>query len=122
MMQILVTLKSKKDRQWWRIATTKHYDYYMLECSRGEPWTFRGMWDIVRTHKPHILFLSETKINANQVERWRTKLHFAHYFVVEKVGLSSGLALFWGDGLDVRLCSFNKYHINVTIQEEGEAK
>lgn len=48
--------------------------------------------------------------------------NFSHCFPVDKVGLSGGLALFWGEDLDVRFCSFNKYYIDVMTQEVGGAK
>lgn len=80
----MATQKNLKDRQWRRTTTAKQYEAYMLGCSRGNPWTFRDVWDIVRTHKSHTLFLRETKMNANQVERWRMRLHFAHYFFLLK--------------------------------------
>jgi hypothetical protein len=49
----------------------------------------------------------ETKLRKNKMENIQTKTGFNNMFVVEYVGKSGGLALFWEDGCDVEVQNFN---------------
>ena len=61
------------------------------------PWTVQDLCLMVREKKPNILFLMETKCRKEKIERIRVRLGFNGMFVVDPVGRSGGLALFWKD-------------------------
>lgn len=50
---------------------------------------------MVKEKKPNILFLMETISRKQHLEWLRVKLGFDGLFVVDPIGRSGGLALFW---------------------------
>ncbi|KAL0456837.1 UNVERIFIED_CONTAM: putative mitochondrial protein [Sesamum latifolium] len=86
----------------------------------GNPWTVRGLGDLLGVHKPHLVFLVETKCFVSQIEKLKRSLNLFG-FCVEPRGKSGGLALLWQKLVDVQLQSFSRYHIDVSIKlEESE--
>jgi phosphopantetheine adenylyltransferase len=57
----------------------------------------------VRDKKPSLVFLMETKQLSRKVESIRIKLGFDNLFVVDCVGRSGGLALFWKSDTPVQI-------------------
>ncbi|KAL5767196.1 hypothetical protein ACOSQ2_013979 [Xanthoceras sorbifolium] len=53
------------------------------------------------------------------MEQLRLFLGFSGKLVVESVGRSGGLVLFWSGHLDVRLLSFSLFHIDVSVSDSG---
>jgi exonuclease III len=87
-------------------------------------WNCRGLGNLrtihelrpmVREKKPNLMFLMETKLRKNKIELIRTKIGFNNMFVVECVGKSGGLALFWEDGNNVEVQNFSHRHINAIV-------
>lgn len=87
-------------------------------------WNARGMGStrgfqilisFKKAHNPNIIFLMETKANNVLMERIRVQLGFVGKLVVNCVGRSGGLCLFWADSVDVSLLSYSLFHIDVQI-------
>ncbi|KAL5819042.1 hypothetical protein ACOSQ4_022884 [Xanthoceras sorbifolium] len=57
----------------------------------------------------------ETLSNKDRMEQLRLFLGFSGKLVVECVGRSGGLVLFWSDQLDINLLSFSLFHIDVSV-------
>jgi hypothetical protein len=57
----------------------------------------------------------ETKLRSNKMERVRVQLGFEHMFVVDFVGKSGGLALFWTVDVGVEIQNYNHRHINAKV-------
>lgn len=53
------------------------------------------------------------------MESVRIKTGFSNLFVVESVGRSGGLALFWDDDAGVTIQNFRRHHINAVISPKG---
>ncbi|XP_062103618.1 uncharacterized protein LOC133814706 [Humulus lupulus] len=85
----------------------------------GNDRTFRALHANVREVNPNILFLSETLGTVAQMEFLRVRLGFTGKLVVEKVGRSGGLCLFWLEDIDVTLLSFSRGHIDVLVSISG---
>jgi hypothetical protein len=51
------------------------------------------------------------------MEGIRVKLGYNGMFVVEPVGQSGGLALFWRDNQDLEIQNFTRRHINAIVKE-----
>uniref|UniRef100_A0A2N9GM00 RNase H type-1 domain-containing protein n=1 Tax=Fagus sylvatica TaxID=28930 RepID=A0A2N9GM00_FAGSY len=64
----------------------------------GNPQTVHELSIMVRKKDPLVLFLSETKLDENQLEVLRCYWKFVGKFVVPSRGLSGGLVLFWSGG------------------------
>lgn len=81
-------------------------------------WNCRGLGhlsavpslrDLVRCHKPNIVFLCETLSNQNKVHEVRRSLVFDACFIVDKQGRSGGLAILWRKG---HMCEVQNYSMN----------
>ncbi|KAL0457840.1 UNVERIFIED_CONTAM: hypothetical protein Slati_0411200 [Sesamum latifolium] len=60
----------------------------------GNPWTVRGLQELIRVHNPLLVFLTETKCSASQIEVLKRRLDLFGVGV-SSVGKSGGLALLW---------------------------
>jgi hypothetical protein len=71
---------------------------------------------MVKEKKPNILFLIETISRKKRLEWLRVKLGFNGVFVVDPVGRSGGLALFWKDEVQLEIQNYTRWHINVVVK------
>ena len=62
-----------------------------------------------------MVFLIETKLRKNKIEIVRTKNGLNNMFVVECVGKSDRLALFWENRWEVEVQNFSHRHINCIV-------
>ncbi|KAL5773581.1 hypothetical protein ACOSQ2_013505 [Xanthoceras sorbifolium] len=83
--------------------------------------TFQVLRTRVRECRPDLVFLMETLSNKAHMEQFRLFLGFSGKLVVECVGRSGGLALFWSSQLDVSLLSFLLFHIDVSVSASGSS-
>ncbi|XP_059434865.1 uncharacterized protein LOC132167846 [Corylus avellana] len=82
----------------------------------GNPRTVRELCCLVKQKKPVLVFLMETKLRKDRMESIRCKLGFLSMFVVDSVGRSGGLTLFWGEEICVIIQNFSQRHINGVIK------
>lgn len=61
----------------------------------GSSRTVRVLKEMVKSHKPDILCLSETIADSNKIAVLVAKLGFVNFHAVDKQGRGGGLALFW---------------------------
>ncbi|KAK2664364.1 hypothetical protein Ddye_002938 [Dipteronia dyeriana] len=87
-------------------------------------WNDRGLgstraFNVLHFHmqetKPEVMFLIETRCDHVKLENWRIKLGFACKLVVDSVGKSGGLCLFWSSDLHVELLTYSQAHMDVRI-------
>lgn len=81
-------------------------------------WNLRIVQELcwmVNDKRPNLVLLMETKAQKKKMENIRIKLTFPNMFIVESVGKSEGLVLFWEDGCDVEIQNYSNRHINATI-------
>ena len=71
---------------------------------------------MVRSKKPDLVFLMETKLRADKMERVRVQLGFDYAFAVDSVGLNGGLALLWMADSKVEIQNYSRWHINAVIR------
>jgi exonuclease III len=84
----------------------------------GNDPAIRGLLELQKREDPDVLFLSETKATKDMIEWLKWKLGMPNMIVKDCVGRSGGLALFWKNGVDVRLTGFvSRYHIDTEITE-----
>ena len=70
-----------------------------------------------REHLPDFLFLLETKNSSDHVEGFKRSLGFDHSFLVDPVGLSGGLALFWRNSHEVEILSSSDRIIDARVKQ-----
>ena len=61
----------------------------------GNPQLVRALHDLVRCWDPKIVFLLETKVRQQCIERIKERIGFANGLCVPCQGRSGGLALLW---------------------------
>ncbi|CAM8888420.1 unnamed protein product [Rhodiola kirilowii] len=84
----------------------------------GRPRAVRATIDLIRSYRPAILGLIETKLEVGAWDSLRVKLGYSNCFSVGRKGLGGGLALLWNDEVDVSLRSYSKAHIDVFVKAE----
>ncbi|CAM8924063.1 unnamed protein product [Rhodiola kirilowii] len=84
----------------------------------GRPRAVRATIDLIRSYKPAILGLIETKLEVGAWDKLRVKLGYSSCFAVSRNGLGGGLALLWNNEVEVSLRSYSKAHIDVCVRAE----
>jgi hypothetical protein len=62
-----------------------------------------------------MVFLMETKLKAPRIEAIKSRVGYGSVFVVDSVGRSGGLALFWSNDFMVNIQNYSRYHINAVV-------
>ncbi|WZY69216.1 hypothetical protein YC2023_001456 [Brassica napus] len=78
--------------------------------------TVRRLEEMCREHLPDFLFLLETKNSSDHVIKLRSSLGFDHCYLVDPVGLSGGLALFWKKKHEVKILSASARIIDTEVK------
>ena len=60
----------------------------------GNPRTIRAFRELIRKEDPHVIFLSETKLHANKLDRLKLLCRMNKCFGVDIKGRSEGLVFF----------------------------
>ncbi|KAL9690018.1 hypothetical protein QQ045_010411 [Rhodiola kirilowii] len=84
----------------------------------GHSRSVRELAEMVRNHRPMLVGLQETKIDASRLEAVRKRLGFKHGFQVPRIGLAGGLALWWKEEVTLTILSYSKLHIDAMVEGE----
>jgi hypothetical protein len=71
--------------------------------------------DLCRSYNPAVVFLSETKKNARDMNRLKWSLGFSNGVAVDCCGKSGGLALWWRTDVAVSTRPWCQYYIDAKI-------
>jgi exonuclease III len=82
----------------------------------GNPRAVRDLCQMVKEKRPDFLFLMETRSNKQRMEGLRVRLGFEGLFVVNSVGKSGGLALFWKEVELLEIQNYTRRHINAVVK------
>ena len=82
----------------------------------GKPSAVQALKDLIRSYKPSLVFLTETKLCERRMLSLKFSLGFNSCFAVDRIGFGGGLALLWNSNLDVSLQSFSVGHIDAYIK------
>ncbi|XP_040956135.1 uncharacterized protein [Gossypium hirsutum] len=85
----------------------------------GNPQTVRRLRHSLKQHHPQVVFLMETKLNKNGMEKVRRSCGFQFGIDVDSIGSKGGLSQSWLGKVNITLRSFSNRHIDVFV-EEGE--
>ncbi|KAG4109653.1 hypothetical protein ERO13_1Z049587v2, partial [Gossypium hirsutum] len=87
----------------------------------GNPATVRELKQLLVANVPNIVFLSETKIHANELSYIRTLCRMEGCVGVSSDRKSGSLALMWREGMDVAVQNYSRHHIDsVVCMENGK--
>ncbi|XP_062171134.1 uncharacterized protein LOC133876926 [Alnus glutinosa] len=82
----------------------------------GNPQTVRVLHQLVKEKNPSFVFLMETFCSKSYMEKIRCRLGFESLFVVDPVGRSGGLALFWRNSTGLKIYNYSRYHIQAIVK------
>ncbi|KAJ8763443.1 hypothetical protein K2173_002326 [Erythroxylum novogranatense] len=85
----------------------------------GNPSAIRALRELVRSYRPVILFLMETKVHGRRMEVLRSQLSFAHCFSVDSIGIGGGLSIFWSTDIQLHVSSYSSNFIDCEIRSDG---
>jgi hypothetical protein len=72
---------------------------------------------MVKEKRPMMVFLMKTKLsNNNRFDSIKNRIGYDGLFVVDSVGRSGGLALFWKNEFNVIIQNYSRRHINAVIK------
>lgn len=86
----------------------------------ANPRAIRLLSDLVRDHRPSMLFLIETICDIEKVLEIKRKIGYDECFVVPRKGHSGGLALFWKQNIKVTISGSSDHHIDGIVQLANE--
>lgn len=79
--------------------------------------TFRELNDLIRDHKPAIIFLMQTRAHKERVNRIKRRFRYQHVFCVEAQRISRGLCLLWNDYYEVQIMDSCSNYIHTAVKE-----
>ena len=79
----------------------------------GSKWTISYLSEIRHKHKPDFLFLSETKQESELVLKFQAHFGYDNLVIVDPVGRSGGLALFYNNEYQVKVLYSSNRMIDV---------
>lgn len=80
--------------------------------------TSRELHDLVKGHKPAILFLMEARAQKERLECVRRKFKFQNVFCVLALGIVGGLCLLWNNNYDVQILHCCRNFIHTWVKEK----
>ena len=87
-------------------------------------WNCRGICNSlivlkaqIKSTRPDLVFLFETKANVSRMDDVKRYLKFDNKSVVEAKGSAGGLCLLWKNGLSIKEVEFNKNLITVKVND-----
>lgn len=88
----------------------------------AKPPAVRFLKEINKQYRPNIIFLSETLVKRNRIERVRKILGFGACFAVDAQGHGGGLALFWKNEGGVVITGSSQNFIDFEVSNEQVGK
>ncbi|KAL8125618.1 hypothetical protein AgCh_013045 [Apium graveolens] len=84
----------------------------------GNPRAIRIFGDLIKSHNPNFIFLSETLVGKD-IEGIAEKFGYASSFTVDKVGRSGGLAILWKRSVSCNAVDSSLNHIDGHVMESS---
>ncbi|CAM8918528.1 unnamed protein product [Rhodiola kirilowii] len=85
----------------------------------GSSSAVRALQDVIRSYRPLVVGLVESKSDCRRCEIVRVKLGFDCCFAVPARGRSGGLVLFWNNISEVDVVSYSGFHIDFLLHYKG---
>ncbi|CAM8902040.1 unnamed protein product [Rhodiola kirilowii] len=83
----------------------------------GRPRTVRALVEAIRVFHPQVVCLLETKKGNVGWDQLKMKLGFRNCFTVSCRGKSGGLAVLWADDVNLSICNFSRWHVDMVIAD-----
>lgn len=83
----------------------------------GQPQTVQELVCLVHTHKPNIIFHSETRQCKEKVKAIRWRIGLKHCQTHDGKGKGAGIALYWDDSIKIKVLSYGLRYFDVIVSE-----
>ena len=82
----------------------------------GVALTIKNLKEVCKKHNPQLVFLMETKQKEKTVSKLRRRCGFDEEWIINPVGLSGGLAIWWKSEINVNILhsSHNIIHTSIS--------
>ena len=80
----------------------------------ANPWTVSALHSLCWRERPNIVFLMETMLDTQILEKVRNRCGFSNGLCLSSNGNSGGIGLWWNE-LDVSVISFSSHHVLAVI-------
>ncbi|KAB1671571.1 hypothetical protein, partial [Gossypium barbadense] len=87
----------------------------------GNPAIVRDLKQLLVANDPDIIFLCETKSNANKFDSIRRKCRMEGCLAVNAEGRNGGLIMMWKDSKQVEIQTYSSNHIDSLIHVENDS-
>lgn len=85
----------------------------------GNPRSVRTLGDLIKSHNPILLFLSETLVTSDVISEVSRRFGFSDFFAIDVVGRSGGLAVLWRSNITCTVIGSSSNYIDVHILERN---
>ena len=86
----------------------------------GKPAAARELREFARKFASTLLCIVETQIEGSRVEALASSIGFDNAYAVDSQGRSGGIGLFWNNEIKVEILGYSVYHLDVSVEEQGE--
>lgn len=87
-------------------------------CGLGNQETVHELHGLVKSERPKIVFLMETRLPVRSLEFIHVRLGMAGCFGVDRHGYGGGLALLWDASASLSIKSYSNFHIDAEVLDE----
>lgn len=86
----------------------------------GNPHAVRVLRDMLKSHKPDLVFLSETLSVSNKIEELSSRFGFSNFFSVDRQGRGGGIEVMWKQSMKCEVFDSSSNHVDI-IATEGSS-
>ena len=83
----------------------------------GNPQTEAELANLVSKKDPKMVFLMETKVDTDVIEKISRKIQYKNYFVVPRHNRGGGLALLWKEDFAMKVLTSSDTHIDGVVDQ-----
>ena len=83
----------------------------------GNPQTEAELADLIGKKDPKMVFLMETKVDMDVIEKISHKMQYKNYFVVPRHNRGGGLALLWKETFAMKVLTSSNNHIDGVVDQ-----
>ncbi|XP_074344504.1 uncharacterized protein LOC141683655 [Apium graveolens] len=85
----------------------------------GNPRSVHTLGDLIKSHIPTLLFLSETLVRGDIIPNISRRFGFSGFFAVDAVGRTGGLAVLWESNISCTVIGSSRNYIDMHILEKN---
>jgi exonuclease III len=83
----------------------------------GQTRTVQELVQLVRTYRPNLVFISETRQNENKIKGLRGRLGLKNCITQKGKGKGAGIALFWDEHIEIKILSEGFRYFDLLVKD-----